>query len=98
MIYPPQRTIAVDVDKTLYHGGAANEPLIRWLRARKAEGFHLILWSARGQQHALEIANRLELVALFDTIVSKPGYVVDNEGWAWTRFTRIVFDFINPPT
>lgn len=97
MIFPRQRTIAVDVDGTLLRGERLNETLVAWLAERKAEGFTLILWSAAGKQHAVEVARQFAVEHLFETIISKPGYVVDDEGWTWTRFTRCIYDFSEPP-
>lgn len=97
MIFPRQRAIAVDVDGTLVRGGNLNEPLVAWLTERKAEGFALTLWSAGGKDHALAVARAFHVEQLFDSIISKPGYIVDDEGWTWTRFTRCIYDFTEPP-
>jgi len=87
---PRRRVIACDVDGTLHQQGEPNTRLIAWLRARKAEGFSITLWSARGEQHARMMAKRCECVELFDHIVSKPGYVVDDLGWSWIKYTEVV--------
>lgn len=90
--YPPQDVIAIDVDGTLIIDGEVNTELVAWCRARKADGYELILWSARGVDNcyeAIEISNTYDL---FDHILSKPGYTVDDNGWAWTNFSRVIND------
>lgn len=87
---PSPRVIAVDVDGTLHRAGEPNTRLIAWLIERKSEGFSLTLWSARGEQHARNMAQRCGCVELFDHIVSKPGYVVDDRGWSWIKYTEVV--------
>jgi len=82
--------IAVDVDGTLHVGGRANTKAIAWLHKRKAEGYTLMLWSMRGEKHARLIANQFGCVDLFNCIVSKPGFILDDEGWAWIKRTRVV--------
>ncbi len=88
--YARQKTIAVDVDGTLLINGRINKRLAEWCKTKKAEGFYLILWSSAGQQHAIEAAEKAGLIEVFDTIISKPGYIVDNVGWSWTRYTQVV--------
>ena len=88
--HPPQRTIAVDVDGTLIVGSQPNAKLIEWCWRMKNEGFRLMLWSARGHDHALNAAKFCEVIELFDSIESKPGYIVDDFGWSWIKFTKII--------
>jgi len=87
---PPPRVIAVDVDGTLHQGGISNKRLISWLAEQKAAGFTLMLWSLRGEQHARTMASQCEADHLFDLICSKPGYVVDDQGWHWIKETRVI--------
>jgi hypothetical protein len=93
MKYTPNKVIAVDVDGTLERKGNLNEKAIEWCRVRKAEGFFLILWSSRGAEYAKETAARLGVAEIFDVILSKPGYILDDWGWTWTRFTKVVRPF-----
>lgn len=92
----PQRLIAipkvifVDVDGTLSLRGNPNEPLVEFLRRRKSEGFELVLWSMRGGRYAREVAKAFGVLDLFDAIVSKPCYVVDDEGLQWLRSATIL--------
>jgi phosphoglycolate phosphatase-like HAD superfamily hydrolase len=67
--------------------------LIAWLKRRKVEGFDLMLWSARGRQHCLRAVEEFGLDGLFDVITGKPGYIVDDKGWAWIKFTKVVTNF-----
>lgn len=85
-----QRTIAVDVDGTLMLPSGINATLIEWIKGKRARGFATILWSARGEAYARAIAAEHGIIHLFDVIVSKPGYIVDDKGWSWIRFTKWV--------
>ena len=87
---PPPRVIAVDVDGTLHIRGEPNTKAIAWLHKRKAEGFALMLWSMRGEAHARLISKQIGCVDLFDVIVSKPGYILDDEGWRWIQRTKVM--------
>jgi hypothetical protein len=97
--YPPPKVIAVDVDGTLWHPltGELNIPLVEWCRERRAEGFTPMLWSARGKAHAEAIAEQFSLVQLFDVILSKPGFVLDDQGWNWIVYTRVISLFSKSP-
>jgi hydroxymethylpyrimidine pyrophosphatase-like HAD family hydrolase len=86
--FKPQKMIAVDVDGTIYVNGRANLKLIEWLRRQKSKGFKIMLWSARGEDHAKNAAKVFEIEDLFDIVCSKPGYIVDDMGWQWTKWTK----------
>ena len=88
--YPPPRVIAIDVDGTLQHRGSPNNPLIAWCKERKADGFTMMLWSSRGEDHARRYAELFGVTDLFDLICSKPGYIVDDQGWGWIKYTRVI--------
>jgi hypothetical protein len=30
----------------------------------------------------------------FSAVIGKPGYIVDDMGWGWTKFTKIVTKFL----
>lgn len=92
--YAPPKAIFVDVDDTLISSdGRANLPLIEYLRGRKEKGFELYLWSMAGKRHAEEAASKLEVADLFDGIMSKPGRIIDDQKWGWTRKVRILERF-----
>lgn len=78
--YPPTKSIAVDVDGTLHKNGVVNARVVEFCRMQKARGFVLTLWSARGKTYAQTAAERFGVTELFDYIVSKPGYVLDDQG------------------
>lgn len=88
--YSPLNVIAVDVDGTLIKNGRVVHSLVAWLWERRADGHRLMLWSSRGRDHALGAIELGGLHGLFDDVVAKPGYVVDDMGWDWTRYTHIV--------
>jgi hydroxymethylpyrimidine pyrophosphatase-like HAD family hydrolase len=88
--FRPQKSIAVDVDGTLQILGKPNLRLIEWLKAKKDQGFSLMLWSSRGESNARHYAEAFGIADLFDVICSKPGYIVDDKGWKWTQYTRVI--------
>ena len=49
-----------------------------------------MLWSMRGEKHARLIATQMQCVDLFDVIVSKPGFILDDEGWRWIARTKVM--------
>ena len=87
---PPPKAIAVDVDGTLFVNGVLNTGLAEWCKERANEGFLMILWSSRGLEHAKKAAETACLSDIFTTITSKPGYIVDDKGWEWIKYTRII--------
>ena len=92
--YLPARSIFVDIDNTLHLKGVLNERLVDWCRGRKNKGFKMVLWSSRGEEYAQAFAERHDLLSVFDLIIGKPGYIVDDMGWSWIKYTRVI-DFSN---
>jgi hydroxymethylpyrimidine pyrophosphatase-like HAD family hydrolase len=90
---PPPKVIAIDVDGTLLSHGELNHRLVAWCRDKQQRGYALMLWSSRGYAHAHGCAAIHGLLDLFTTICSKPGYVVDDQGWNWIRYTRVIRSF-----
>lgn len=88
--FPPTKCLAIDIDGTLICDGMINDDVLEMARTKKEEGFDVILWSARGRAYAEMVAKELEIENLFTFIISKPGFIVDDMGWGWTRFTRVV--------
>lgn len=87
---PPPKVIAIDVDDTLQHRGNPNTRLIKWCKAKRDDGFVLILWSSRGENHARNVAKSFDITDLFSVICSKPGYIVDDQGWGWIKYTKAI--------
>jgi len=77
----PPRWIFVDVDGTL------RASVVRWCRQQKDRGVRLVLWSARGQEYAVRVARRMGCDDLFEAIISKPGRIIDDQGWGWIKYT-----------
>ena len=88
MHYPDRKCIAIDVDGTLLISGKLNEKLAAWITEKHQAGFETILWSARGRDHALKVAQHFNLQGSFSAIISKPGYIVDDKGWSWIKYTK----------
>jgi hydroxymethylpyrimidine pyrophosphatase-like HAD family hydrolase len=88
--YPITRTLAVDVDGTLLRHGELYKPVLdRVIKARQ-DGARTMLWSARGADYAKKVANLLNVTEHFDDIVSKPGFIIDDLGWGWIKYTRVL--------
>ena len=49
-----------------------------------------MLWSSRGSAYAMKAAVLYGIEDLFSVICSKPGYIVDDQGWNWIRYTRVI--------
>ena len=88
--YAQPKAIYVDVDGTLLVRGWRNEPLIQWLWKAKEEGYALSLWSSKGSTYATRVMAELELGNLFDHILPKPALIVDDQGWNWIKYNRVV--------
>lgn len=88
-----RKVIAVDVDGTLKVRGGLNADLVEWVKAQRLRGYSMTLWSARGEEYATTFALEHGIAHLFDHICAKPGYVVDDQGWSWVRFTKVVRKF-----
>ena len=50
----------------------------------------MMLWSSRGEAHARKYAELFGVMDVFDMICSKPGYIVDDQGWGWIKYTRVI--------
>jgi hypothetical protein len=85
---PP--VIFVDVDGTLVIGGELNQPVADFCRVHCEMGYTLVLWSARGEDYARDAARRFDLLHLFAAILPKPGFILDDRAWTWTRHTRVL--------
>jgi hydroxymethylpyrimidine pyrophosphatase-like HAD family hydrolase len=93
--YPPPNVAAIDVDGTLQVNNAPNANVIAWCKAAKARGMTLMLWSSRGKAYAQRIAEAFGVSDLFSVICSKPGFVLDDKGWDWTKYTKTIRTFEN---
>ena len=72
--------------------GQLNENLAQWCREKKAEGFEIVLWSSRGREYAKRSVEEAGLSDVFDSVVSKPRAIVDDQGWEWIQYTQVVQD------
>jgi len=91
MKYPPPKWIFIDVDGTLVRHGILSHEVIARIKEYRFNGFRFVLWSARGEEYARASAERHEVKNLFEHIISKPGYVIDDRGWSWVRHTKIIW-------
>jgi len=85
---PKPKSIFVDIDGTLTSRGKLNSVVIEYCRRKKAEGFDIVLWSARGREYAEDIATRFGLTNFFTATIGKPGYIIDDIGWSWIKNTK----------
>jgi len=90
--YERPKTIAIDIDGTLYCDGNLNDKLVAWVKRMHKEGYEIIVWSSRGKQYAKDAAIMAGIDDIADAIISKPGYVCDDKGWEWIKFTTVVWD------
>jgi len=91
--YPPPKVIYIDVDGTLIQGGKVNTPLVNWAREKYNDGFQIIVWSSRGAGNSHLAVMQADMEDIVTHILSKPGYIVDDKGWGWTKFTTQVEGF-----
>jgi hydroxymethylpyrimidine pyrophosphatase-like HAD family hydrolase len=83
-------TIFVDVDGTIHNNGRIIVPVLNFCQRKKQDGFSLVLWSARGQEHAQKAVELFKIGGLFDYVISKPGGIVDDRGWSWIKYARAI--------
>lgn len=89
-MYPRNKVIFVDVDGTLHQQGIVNQVVVDWCKDIKSKGFTLVLWSMRGSAYARESARLIGIEDLFEAIISKPGYILDDDGWSWVKYTQVI--------
>jgi len=87
---PPPEWIYIDVDGVLLVKGTINQVTVKFCKKQHSRGRKLVLWSMNGQGHAVQAARKAGISSLFEAIVSKPGCIVDNQGWAWIKAVRVV--------
>lgn len=80
------KTIYVDIDGTLFRNNQLDRELVEWIIFKRGQGFVFNLWSARGRDYAEQFASVFGLADLFDAILSKPGHIIDDQGWSWTKY------------
>ena len=93
--YPPRPVIHVDVDGTLVTRGKLNRELAEWSKRMKEKGFELTLWSAQGKEYCERIAKEHDVENCFDYFASKPSFIVDDLGWSWTKYTKVMHDLVD---
>jgi hydroxymethylpyrimidine pyrophosphatase-like HAD family hydrolase len=91
--FPPVKCIFIDVDGTLDIDGKLNVRLAKFAKEQKEKGYEVNLWSAQGKSHAQKIAEKHGVTDCFDAIISKPGYIVDDLKWDWTKYTKTIKGF-----
>ena len=89
--YPLPRWVFIDVDNTLVHYGVLSQNVVDYIKEARGRGFRFVLWSARGEEYAKSVADRHDVADLFEHIISKPGYIMDDHGWNWIRYTKRVW-------
>ena len=88
-----RKVIAVDVDGTLLRYGKPNKKIIDYIKKQHSEGYTMLLWSARGKDHAEKAAVKCGIDKLFQVIISKPSFIIDDKGWSWIKYTRRIKNF-----
>ncbi len=87
--YPKTRAIFVDVDGTLISHGRLNEAVVDYCQKVLRMDYDVVLWSARGRRYAEAVAKKHGL-DFFTAIIGKPGYIIDDLGWAWINNTKVL--------
>lgn len=87
--YVPRRVLAVDVDGTLIVHGRVNASVLRELKAAHKSGYDIIVWSARGRQHAEQAAEAAGVTEI-SICIGKPSAIIDDLGWAWAKTVPVV--------
>jgi len=87
---PRPRVIFVDVDDTLLINNRVNSALVRWIILKAAEGYDINVWSMRGEQAAEDAVEQCKLTGVVNACLSKPGIIVDDKGWTWTKNTKSI--------
>lgn len=89
MKFPPPQCLAVDVDHTLVHQGVVSKWVVDKIIDANSKGLDVILWSMRGREYA-EGAARYAGISDLVICVSKPGFVIDDQGLQWTKTCRVL--------
>ena len=90
MNYPQRKCIAIDIDDTLIGKGKLNKVVYDLAKQRLAEGWEVVLWSARGKDYAQEIATKHGIADAFSMVMGKPSVIVDDKGWSWIKYTKAI--------
>ena len=91
--YTRAKTIFVDVDRTLFLGKKINVDLVEWIRDKHNAGFEIIIWSSRGTEYAKLATDKAGLSEIVLCSISKPGYIIDDQGWSWINYTKVLRPF-----
>lgn len=83
------RALYVDVDNTLLRNGRIVEPVVLAIRAAIGQGADVVVWSARGKEHALRAATMAGINSMV-ICLAKPDAIIDDRGWAWVRYSRVL--------
>jgi len=99
MNYPERKTIFVDVDGTLLINNQINRRLTSWIKTQWLDGYEIIIWSMQGAKYADKICRKANLENYVTHCISKPGTIVDDEGWTWIKNCKkaIVNPSLNNP-
>jgi len=89
MTYPERKTIYVDVDGTLLIKDRINIKLVSYIKSKKREGYDINIWSMRGKKYAEKWMIRAGLKYDVTHCLSKPGMIIDDEGWNWIKNCRV---------
>jgi hydroxymethylpyrimidine pyrophosphatase-like HAD family hydrolase len=96
MRFQVNKAVYVDVDGTLLTGSTVNPLVVEMVRNYKADGFEIVIWSARGAVYARAAAEKAEIANIADAILTKPGLILDDQGWTWTQYSKAILPPCQP--
>lgn len=85
------RFIYVDTDETVKIGNKPNMLLIGYLRRLRQlhPEYTIVLWSAAGQKHAMDVATEFDILDVFDYVLSKPTWLFDDLEDEWDKNIKV---------
>ena len=89
-VFKKHKSVYIDVDNTPVVRGKPNQIIIDKIKRYHSEGCYLVLWSAAGEEHAREEAEKLGIQNLFRAILTKPETVIDDKGFNWAKYITVL--------
>lgn len=82
--------LAVDVDGTLLAGKHPRKRVVDQVKAKHNDGYQIIVWSSAGEDHARAAINLCGIEGIVHAVISKLGYILDDQRWSWIKYTKVL--------